>query len=62
MQRASATSTPTPRRSTEKVASHLLCAYSPRWLSGPTPGYEGLCPTWVADEPDTAEHEAISVG
>ncbi len=28
----------------------LLCAYSPNWLSGPVPGYEGLCPT--ADAPD----------
>jgi len=23
----------------------LLCAYSPLWLSGPAPAYEGLCPT-----------------
>ncbi len=23
----------------------LLCAYSPRWLSGPAPAYEGLCPS-----------------
>lgn len=23
-----------------------LCAYSPRWLSGPTPAYEGLVATW----------------
>lgn len=22
-----------------------LCAYSPRWLSGPTPAYEGLVAT-----------------
>jgi hypothetical protein len=32
----------------------VLCAYSPRWLSGPTPRYRGLCPTWEGDEP-TAE-------
>ena len=23
-----------------------LCAYSPRWLSGPTPAYEGLVASW----------------
>jgi hypothetical protein len=28
---------PSPRR--------LLCAYAPNWLSGPVPGYEGLCPS-----------------
>lgn len=33
----SATSGSSPRR--------FLCAYSPRWLSGPAPAYEGLCPT-----------------
>lgn len=36
-----APSGPPPRR--------LLCAYTPNWLSGPVPGYEGLCPT--ADSP-----------
>jgi len=38
----------------------LLCAYSPLWLSGPTPGYRGLCPTWSPDEP-TGEHERVSL-
>lgn len=47
--------------SSEASQPHLLCAYSPRWLSGPTPGYEGLCPTWAEDDADTAEHEAITV-
>ena len=35
----------------------VLCAYSPRWLSGPAPRYRGLCATWYGDEP-TAEHPA----
>jgi hypothetical protein len=35
----------------------VLCAYSPRWLSGPTPRYRGLCPTWEGDEP-TGQHPA----
>jgi hypothetical protein len=35
----------------------VLCAYSPRWLSGPSPRYRGLCPTWDGDEA-TAEHPA----
>lgn len=60
MQRA--TTAPTTARSNEARTPNLLCAYSPRWLSGPTPGYEGLCPTWATDDPETAEHEAISVG
>jgi hypothetical protein len=37
----------------------VLCAYSPRWLSGPTPGYRGLCPTWEGDQP-TTEQPAVS--
>ena len=35
----------------------VLCAYSPRWLSGPTPGYQGLCATWTVDTTDT-QHTA----
>lgn len=41
----------------------VLCAYSPRWLSGPLPGYDGLCATWSPDDddassvnPDHADH------
>jgi hypothetical protein len=48
--------------STEPPAStprKVLCAYSPRWLSGPTPGYRGLCATWDGDEP-TAEHRVAT--
>ena len=41
-------------------SGRLLCAYSPLWLSGPTPGYRGLCPTWSPDEP-TGEHERVSL-
>jgi len=38
-------------------ASHLVCAYSPRWLSGPTPAFEGLVATWSAtDEPEGSSH------
>ena len=29
-------------------AHRPLCAYSPRWLSGPTPSYEGLVATATA--------------
>jgi hypothetical protein len=47
-----ATPSPTERPSR---SGKVLCAYSPRWLSGPTPGYRGLCATWSGDEP-TAEH------
>lgn len=61
MKRANVPSTANGR-SNEAHPAHLLCAYSPRWLSGPTPGYEGLCPTWESDDPETAEHEAISIG
>jgi hypothetical protein len=49
---ASPTSAPRP-----VGARRVLCAYSPRWLSGPTPRYRGLCPTWDGDEP-TSEHVA----
>ena len=31
---------------------HLLCAYSPRWLSGPVPAWRGLCATWSPSEAD----------
>jgi len=41
--------------STEASAGHLVCAYSPRWLSGPTPAFEGLVATWSpTDEADGA--------
>ena len=44
---------PTPSRSAADPAGHLVCAYSPRWLSGPTPAFEGLVATWSAsDEPE----------
>ncbi|MGZ4681603.1 MAG: hypothetical protein ACXWCM_16440 [Acidimicrobiales bacterium] len=36
----------TATRPTEAPAAHLVCAYSPRWLSGPTPSFEGLVATW----------------
>jgi hypothetical protein len=44
--------------STPPASRRVLCAYSPRWLSGPTPGYRGLCATWDGDEV-TAEHNAL---
>lgn len=38
---------------TEAPSGHLVCAYSPRWLSGPTPSFEGLVASWSpADEHD----------
>jgi hypothetical protein len=49
-----------PTTDTERPAPprKVLCAYSPRWLSGPTPGYRGLCATWEGDTP-TTEHPAF---
>ena len=50
---------PAPPEAAAPAGYHrVLCAYSPRWLSGPTPGYRGLCPTWDGDEP-TAEQPAV---
>jgi hypothetical protein len=37
-------------RPTDDPAAHLVCAYSPRWLSGPTPAFDGLVATWSASE------------
>lgn len=51
--------TATVDRQDEARDSRVLCAYSPMWLSGPTPGYRGLCPTWEGDEL-TAEHAAVA--
>lgn len=50
----SAPDTPSPRHVAPARAGsdRLLCAYSPRWLSGPVPGYRGLCATWSPDESD----------
>ena len=49
-----------PSKATERSTNprRVLCAYSPRWLSGPTPGYRGLCPTWSGDQP-TIEQPAV---
>ena len=50
-------STPAPSKSpsTGALANHLVCAYSPRWLSGPTPAFEGLVATWSpTEEPEPA--------
>ena len=49
-----------PPSAERPTARKVLCAYSPRWLSGPTPGYRGLCATWSGDEP-TGEVEAARV-
>ena len=41
-------------------ANHLVCAYSPRWLSGPTPAFEGLVATWSpTEEPEPASQPGI---
>jgi hypothetical protein len=42
----SSTARSAPEASTAAPAGHLVCAYSPRWLSGPTPAFEGLVATW----------------
>ena len=48
---------------TDEAPSRLLCAYSPTWLSGPTPGYQGLCPSWdhseTAPAVDEREHSLV---
>ncbi len=41
-------STPGPD---QRPADHLVCAYSPRWLSGPS-HYEGLVATFSPDASD----------
>jgi hypothetical protein len=51
---ADATS-PSPAR--PQAPSRLLCAYSPTWLSGPTPGYQGLCPSWDPSETESSVDE-----
>lgn len=45
------------RTTPEQASNRLLCAYSPTWLSGPTPGYQGLCPSWDAPEADRSADE-----
>ncbi len=37
---------PKQSASTGAPVNHLVCAYSPRWLSGPTPGFDGRVATW----------------
>ncbi|HEX7443111.1 MAG TPA: hypothetical protein VF320_04445 [Acidimicrobiales bacterium] len=50
------TSAPATTRSSGAPAEHLVCAYSPRWLSGPTPAFEGLVATWSPhDGPDPSD-------
>jgi hypothetical protein len=51
---ASATAT---RTASAQAPSRLLCAYSPTWLSGPTPGYQGLCPSWDASDAERSADE-----
>jgi hypothetical protein len=45
---------PAPARPNDAPAGHLVCAYSPRWLSGPTPAFEGLVATW---SPSDGHHD-----
>lgn len=53
----STTADPQPTAVAE-APRRVLCAYSPRWLSGPAPRYRGLCATWEGDEL-TTEQAAI---
>jgi hypothetical protein len=50
-----------PSAPTESSAGtpRVLCAYSPRWLSGPM-HYRGLCATWEGDQP-TRELPVVAV-
>jgi hypothetical protein len=64
---AKATEPPsTPARATDPESrrapnAHLACAYSPRWLSGPTPGFEGLVATGSpSDGDDPSAHPSPS--
>ena len=41
-------------RTTGAPANHLVCAYSPRWLSGPTPAFEGLVASVTPSEESSA--------
>jgi hypothetical protein len=58
MQRSTTAASDAQPASARTAGGRVLCAYSPRWLSGPTPGYRGLCATWDGDEV-TAEHNAL---
>jgi hypothetical protein len=42
-------------------AGHLACAYSPRWLSGPS-SYEGLVATFSPEPDQDPEPEVASPG
>jgi len=42
-------------QSTEAPSGHLVCAYSPRWLSGPTPAFEGLVATRSPSDGDHSD-------
>ena len=55
---ASATAT---RTAPEQAPSRLLCAYSPTWLSGPTPGYQGVCPSWDTERERSADDREHSL-
>jgi hypothetical protein len=44
---------PSTTGSDQRPADHLVCAYSPRWLSGPS-HYEGLVATFSPDNADEA--------
>lgn len=43
----------------EEPTRRPLCAYSPRWLSGPAPRYEGLVATWRPEDADGAGAETV---
>lgn len=53
MQVHSQSPSPTPSVSTDQHPDHLVCAYSPRWLSGPS-HYEGLVATFSPEHEDEA--------
>jgi hypothetical protein len=40
-----------PAPTGDQHPDHLVCAYSPRWLSGPS-HYEGLVATFSPEDPD----------
>ena len=52
-----------PSTAPVQAPNRLLCAYSPTWLSGPTPGYQGVGPSWeraeAAPAVDEREHSLV---
>ncbi len=51
----------TPDGSPDPAAGPLACAYSPRWLSGPS-SYQGLVATFAPDPDDDTATDVATPG